>query len=370
MERRYDAHIAAYAYGPFGPISRTILNADAQHCVHYLLSDGRGNTIAVADDDDNFLYQGFDAFGVPLERAVISSCEMPECPNCKRARRASGELGYHGHEGYRTRHYDANREADLPNAQRQDLTTPHPDYDSGHSEGYESPSTGFIQVGARDYDPYIGRFLEPDPEQTGPELQWGQNNRWAYCANDPANFSDPSGRSIEDEVTWALRFKFGDKIGRLFGRLMSWAGAALIVLGFAKDLLDPFIGGCTGLWDKIDSLLAWLVLLSFIGAIFFAPLAGVFVGLAAIYLFSSVFHAGYDLVSAVFSALASAEPIGNGDDVGLLQTRRVAVRATALDMRTAKRRAVWPQSNCRNRWMPSATEGPRKSNDECSNAYA
>ncbi len=48
-------------------------------------------------------------------------------------------------------------------------------------------------VGAREYDPEIGRFLQPDPRPTGPELQWGQLNRWAYCANDPVNASDPSG---------------------------------------------------------------------------------------------------------------------------------------------------------------------------------
>lgn len=32
----------------------------------YLLADGRGNTIGVADNDDNFSYQRFDAFGLPL----------------------------------------------------------------------------------------------------------------------------------------------------------------------------------------------------------------------------------------------------------------------------------------------------------------
>jgi len=52
-------------------------------------------------------------------------------------------------------------------------------------------------VGAREYDPEIGRFLQPDPQPTGPDLQWGQLNRWAYCANDPINASDPSGRSFQ-----------------------------------------------------------------------------------------------------------------------------------------------------------------------------
>jgi len=113
---------------------------------------------------------------------------MPNCQTCERGRRATGELGYHGQEGYRTRHYDAYRAEDLPNK-----SPDHPDYDENYQEGYETQSTGFIQVGARDYDPAIGRWLEVDPQPAGPEMQLGQLNRWAYCANDPVNISDPTG---------------------------------------------------------------------------------------------------------------------------------------------------------------------------------
>ncbi len=100
--------------------------------------------------------------------------------------------------GYRTRHYDAHRLVPLPTHERPngsafDGAQQHPEYDPAYPAGYETASTGFIMVGAREYDPEIGRFLQPDPRPTGPELQWGQLNRWAYCANDPVNASDPSG---------------------------------------------------------------------------------------------------------------------------------------------------------------------------------
>jgi len=73
----------------------------------------------------------------------------------------------------------------------------HPEYDPARPAGYETASTGFMMVGAREYDPEIGRFLQPDPQPTGPDLQWGQLNRWAYCANDPVNASDPSGEYLQ-----------------------------------------------------------------------------------------------------------------------------------------------------------------------------
>jgi len=115
---------------------------------------------------------------------------------------ATGELGYHGQEGYRTRHDDAHRGVPLPTHQRPcgDLfggEQNHPEYDPAHPAGYETASTGLMMVGAREYDPEIGRFLQPDPQPTGPELQWGQLNRWAYCANDPVNASDPSGATFD-----------------------------------------------------------------------------------------------------------------------------------------------------------------------------
>ena len=43
---------------------------------------------------------------------------------------------------------------------------------------------------ARQYQPELGRFLQPDPK----EFAAGDYNLYRYCHNDPVNKSDPTGR--------------------------------------------------------------------------------------------------------------------------------------------------------------------------------
>ncbi|MCQ2975739.1 MAG: RHS repeat-associated core domain-containing protein [Bacteroidales bacterium] len=59
---------------------------------------------------------------------------------------------------------------------------------------------GLINMNARLYDPYIARFLSPDPYIQDPE--YSQNfNRYSYCLNNPLKYTDPSG---EKWWHWAL----------------------------------------------------------------------------------------------------------------------------------------------------------------------
>jgi RHS repeat-associated protein len=60
--------------------------------------------------------------------------------------------------------------------------------------------TGLYYYRARYYNPYIGRFLQTDPAGDG-------MNRYAYCANSPVNWLDPSGLRWEDP---AIRIIFFD----------------------------------------------------------------------------------------------------------------------------------------------------------------
>ena len=46
-----------------------------------------------------------------------------------------------------------------------------------------------MKVGARYYDPTIGRWIQKDPILDG--FNW-----WIYCENDPVNGVDPSGESL------------------------------------------------------------------------------------------------------------------------------------------------------------------------------
>ena len=47
---------------------------------------------------------------------------------------------------------------------------------------------------ARYYHPGMGRFISQDPIGFG-----GGSNFYAYCMNDPINFTDPSGLAPNDE---------------------------------------------------------------------------------------------------------------------------------------------------------------------------
>lgn len=212
----------------------------------------------MADNLGNIQQQRFDAFGVSLGRRVISTCpKTPEPAQCVPSppqaaprgcadRLATGELGYHGQEGYRTRHSDAYRLVPLPTHERPngsifDGEQPHPEFDPAHPAGYETASTGFIMVGAREYDPEIGRFLQPDPRPTGPELQWGQLNQWAYCANDPVNASDPSGRLLES-VAFAVGAGVGLALGAYSGYELAMKRNLGSVLGAVLAIMVGLLG--------------------------------------------------------------------------------------------------------------------------------
>ena len=57
------------------------------------------------------------------------------------------------------------------------------------AEGYQTDSaTGFMHLGARYYDPTIGRFLQRDPIGIN-----GGRNVYAYSQNNPINAVDPDG---------------------------------------------------------------------------------------------------------------------------------------------------------------------------------
>ncbi|WP_159394110.1 polymorphic toxin-type HINT domain-containing protein [Streptomyces sp. NRRL S-495] len=66
----------------------------------------------------------------------------------------------------------------------------------GFVGGSKDDTTGFTNLGARQYDPSTGRFISPDPilDPTNPQ-QW---NGYAYSENDPINLSDPSGYKSEE----------------------------------------------------------------------------------------------------------------------------------------------------------------------------
>ncbi len=59
----------------------------------------------------------------------------------------------------------------------------------GFAGGEYDADTGLVRFMARDYDPYIGRWLSKDPIL----FDGGDSNLYGYAANDPVNFIDPMG---------------------------------------------------------------------------------------------------------------------------------------------------------------------------------
>ncbi|WP_209262649.1 RHS repeat-associated core domain-containing protein [Thiorhodococcus minor] len=64
----------------------------------------------------------------------------------------------------------------------------------GFAGGLYEPETGLVRFGARDYDPYTGRWLGKDP--IGFE---GGVNLFGYVDNDPANWIDSRGLAPKDK---------------------------------------------------------------------------------------------------------------------------------------------------------------------------
>ncbi|MEU1475472.1 RHS repeat-associated core domain-containing protein [Streptomyces sp. NPDC005760] len=67
----------------------------------------------------------------------------------------------------------------------------------GYVGGTEDDNTGLTNLGAREYDPTIGRFLSPDPIlDTGSPQTW---NAYDYAGDSPVTESDPSGLCMADQ---------------------------------------------------------------------------------------------------------------------------------------------------------------------------
>jgi RHS repeat-associated protein len=81
------------------------------------------------------------------------------------------------------------RRKQLPFGQRRGGTADFPG-DQGFVGGTEDP-TGLVHLGAREYDPVLGRFLSVDPviDVNDP----AQMNAYSYAHNNPATLSDPDG---------------------------------------------------------------------------------------------------------------------------------------------------------------------------------
>ena len=99
--------------------------------------------------------------------------------------------------------------------------------------------TGFINCNARLYDPFIGRFLAPDPLIQNPAST--QNfNRYSYCLNNPLKYTDESGEyALIDDLIAGLIGGTINWIGN--GCDLTWEGLSYFGVGFAGGTASLYI---------------------------------------------------------------------------------------------------------------------------------
>ncbi|MGJ3561038.1 RHS repeat-associated core domain-containing protein [Streptomyces sp. INA 01156] len=82
--------------------------------------------------------------------------------------------------------------------------------DRGFLSGTTDP-TGTTHLGAREYDPDLGRFLSVDPLLLPEDPT--QHNAYAYGNDNPATFADPTGQAYEECVSGQYNCTYGRSTG-------------------------------------------------------------------------------------------------------------------------------------------------------------
>lgn len=105
-------------------------------------------------------------------------------------------------------------------------------------------NTGLSYMGARYYDPVLGRFTGVDPVGFV-EGNLHSFNRYAYANNNPYKFVDPDGRYAEAPFE-ALSITIG--IGSLVSNYQqgNWMAAAADAVGIAADAVGVILPGVPG----------------------------------------------------------------------------------------------------------------------------
>ena len=99
-----------------------------------------------------------------------------------------------------------------------------PRFDHGYTGQEHMSAFGLINMNGRIYDPYLQRFISPDPYIQDPTD--AQNyNRYSYCMNNPLMYTDPSG------YKWKIFKKIGNAVsavGKGVANVATSAGKAVL----------------------------------------------------------------------------------------------------------------------------------------------
>jgi len=125
---------------------------------------------------------------------------------------------------------------------RDSAAAPNTRWYTGHPQDVE---TGLTYMGARYYDPVIGRFMAVDPKGFD-EDNLHSFNRYAYGNNNPYRYKDPNGLWAEDIVLAVPGIVVGSM--SLVDNLKSgqFGSAAVDVAGLAYDVVAAALPGVMG----------------------------------------------------------------------------------------------------------------------------
>ncbi|MCF0092487.1 tRNA(Glu)-specific nuclease WapA [Micromonospora sp. MH99] len=162
------------------------------------LYDADGNLLIQKDPGVTTLYLPGQQITLNTATQALSGTRYYELPGAVAYRTGSGtEYGFTVPDHQGTPSLYLNNTAQVPTWRQytpygapRGATVTAPD-NRGFLNQPLNPSTGLTQVGARNYDPTIGRFVSVDPLQdlTDPQ-QW---NGYSYANNSPVTMSDPDG---------------------------------------------------------------------------------------------------------------------------------------------------------------------------------
>ena len=103
---------------------------------------------------------------------------------------------------------------------------------------YYDTETGWYYLQSRYYDPAVGRFISPDdPSLLGANGDLLSYNLYAYCSNNPVNYSDPSGQGIFTTIFIITIFSAID------GGMSAYYAGQDFWKGFAAGAFSGVVGG-------------------------------------------------------------------------------------------------------------------------------
>ena len=105
----------------------------------------------------------------------------------------------------------------------------------GYAGGLHDRTTGLVRFGAREYDPRLGRWLQPDPIG----FAGGDSNLYAYVGGNPVLYHDPSGRVSNSTLDSVAEFSAG------VGDVLTMG-----IGGWARDRLGFGVNECSDAYEN------------------------------------------------------------------------------------------------------------------------